>query len=303
MNIVKPNHVKNKQYYLIGVILIILNYFRHTLFGYKTPRTFSNEEIERSIEYDFNVVNGWLQYLPNDVDYKYFLEHKIILELGPGPDLGVGLILLAMGIKKYIALDVNELAMQVPDSFYDTLFIRIKKRFNKCDVDYLKRQLKFCLNNEESNLNYLVDKDFNISKIKLKVDLVLSQAVFEHFSNVEETIRNLSKIVNSGGLLVAEVDLKTHTRWIRDKDPLNIYRYSPFFWNLMKFKGSPNRVRSFEYEKILEKNGWTNIKVIPIKVLDKVNLKKVMPTLNRKYRYQKESEMGLLSFILIAQKI
>ncbi len=46
MNIktVKPGYVKNIRYHLIGAVFIILNYLRHSFFGYKTPRTFSINE-------------------------------------------------------------------------------------------------------------------------------------------------------------------------------------------------------------------------------------------------------------------
>ncbi|WP_169703032.1 hypothetical protein [Candidatus Kuenenia stuttgartiensis] len=65
MNIktVKPEDVKNIRYHLIGAVFIILNYLRHSSFGYKTPRTFSINEIERSIDYDFKVVDSWIEYL------------------------------------------------------------------------------------------------------------------------------------------------------------------------------------------------------------------------------------------------
>ncbi|HEX3047124.1 MAG TPA: hypothetical protein VHY08_20390, partial [Bacillota bacterium] len=104
-----------------------------------------------------------------------------------------------------------------------------------------------------------------------------------------------------GTILIAEVDLKTHTSWIRDLDPLNIYRYSDFIYNLFKFRGSPNRLRPFEYEEILKKNGWTDIQIIPSNKLEKEYMLKVKDNLNRRFR-EPINQMDYLSIILCATK-
>ena len=48
--------------------------------------------------------------------------------------------------------------------------------------------------------------------------------------------------------LVAEIDLQTHTRWIRNVDPLNIYRYSGQLYGSFRFSdgdGAPARVHAW----------------------------------------------------------
>ncbi len=98
--------------------------------------------------------------------------------------------------------------------------------------------------------------------------MVFSQAVFEHFDDIHSTISQLSKICKSGAVLVAEVDLKTHSRWIRDKDPNNIYRYPKWLYNLFWFRGIPNRLRPFHYKEALERFGWKDITITPLATLD-----------------------------------
>lgn len=83
MKIIKPKDVKNIQYYFIGAIFIILNYIRHSLFGYKTPRVFSIHEIDRSVNYDLNVVDEWIEYLCSYSEEISPLKNKVIMELGP----------------------------------------------------------------------------------------------------------------------------------------------------------------------------------------------------------------------------
>ena len=88
------------------------------------------------------------------------------------------------------------------------------------------------------------------------MDIVFSQAAFEHFDDVQRTIQELSAGCSSNAVAIISVDLQTHSRWIRDKDPNNIYRYPDWLYNKFYFKGTPNRVRPYEYKELFEKYGW-----------------------------------------------
>ena len=118
---------------------------------------------------------------------------------------------------------------------------------------------------------------------------------------MENTIAQLSEVVKAGTMLTAEIDLKTHTRWIRDWDPLNIYRYSDLIYNIFKFPGALNRLRPVEYRKILEKYGWGNITTTPLVVLEKGYLSRVVPSLIRRFR-DPLNQMDYLSIMLLATR-
>lgn len=304
-NVVNPRNGSNFKYRSIGLLLLFLNKIRHSIRGYITPRTFPIIEFEKAIKYDFNVVEHWIRHLNSYVGRDSFsLKGKRVLELGPGADLGIGIILLMKGVEKYNAIDVNDLVKSVPNQFYEELFKTIASMGDKEeDVDFLRSQLKIAQLGKNDKLNYVCRKDFDLSIFKEeKVDIVFSQAAFEHFDNVEKTVAQLSEVVKHGGIFIAEVDLKTHTRWIRDADPLNIYRYSDVTYNLFKFSGSPNRVRPFEYEEILEKHGWTNITIKPLTILEKNYLnRKMIVSLNRRFS-DPINNMDYLSIMIHAIK-
>lgn len=302
MKIIKIKDIKNWQYYIVGAFVLILLFIIHKVIGYKMPRPFSMNQINRAIDYDFRVVDVWIKYYSKYSKNENTLKDMVVLELGPGPDLGVGIILLAMGVKKYVALDVNELATSVPIEFYNQLFNNLKQKYPECDVQYLREQLNKCYMGEDSALNYIVDNKFSISKIDNKFDIVFSQASFEHFKDVRKTIQELNSVVNENCILVTEIDLRTHTPWIRDRDPLNIYRYKNSFWNLFKFDGIPNRIRAFEYKEILEENGCIGIEIEPLTILEKEYVEKIKLSLNKKFRELDFSEMRMLSVMLMAEK-
>lgn len=293
--------VKNFFYFSVGFVFMVLNKVRHEIEGYKTPRPFSIKQYNRCIEYDFNVVETWLNELKNLMDSSFSIEGKNILELGPGADLGVGLILLAKGAEKYNALDVNFLVKKVPAEFYTKLFEEIKKRIPLADINDLKFQLQAFYEGKNNRLNYVYDKKFSFSQLKSeKIDVVFSHAAFEHFNDIEKTFEQLSQVVKKGGYILSVIDFQTHTRWIREKDPLNIYRYSDKLYNLLSFKGSPNRLRPDDYISFLEKFGWGNIKFLSKTKSSQSEVRITKPYLY--CRFSNCSDIDVLNGVLFAQK-
>lgn len=302
--IIKFPKPHNFFYYGLGLAILLLNKIRHSIQGYQTPRTFPVSEIGRAIEYDVSIVDHWLIALEEYIRTKPDLSGKTVLELGPGADLGIGLILLARGARKYNAIDVHNLVEYVPERFYDELFkyLRVHNSSSQDQINDLRAQIKLTQTGKNNKLNYICRKDFDISVFADEaVDLVFSQAAFEHFDDIDATFSRLSKVVRDGSILVAEIDLNTHTRWIRDVDPLNIYRYGDFLYRLLRFRGSPNRHRPFEYKQVLEKYGWEDVRAWPLTSVDSDYASKVRDHLAP--RFQSESnQIEHLSVMVCARK-
>jgi len=304
IEITSPPKVNNLLYWLAGALILPINKLRHVIEGYTTPRTFGITEFDRAVDYDLSVVNSWKSYLDFYMGEPTSINGKAILELGPGADLGVGVLLTAYGARKYNSLDVNNLVKSVPDELYNTLFDRISNTLKDpaVTVDELKKQLELTKQGNNDKINYICDKTFNLNNFKDEgIDLVFSQAAFEHFDNIPETFSQLSKIVQPNCVLVAEIDLSTHTRWIRDSDPNNIYRYPDWFYNICKFLGSPNRMRPYEYKNILENLGWKNVQIIPRICLSSSYVEQSKSGMARKFSGT-ENQMDQLSVILCATR-
>jgi SAM-dependent methyltransferase len=226
------------------------------------------------------------------------LSGKDVLELGPGSDLGVGLYLLARGVHSYSACDVNNLALAVPDSFYETLFARLQADGKVDSSEPLREELARTKNGAASRLKYVVRDDFDLASAfeDKAFDLVFSQAAFEHFDDIDATVGGLSSVCRPGAVAVAEVDLKTHSRWIRDKDPNNIYRYPQWLYRLFWFRGAPNRLRPVQYVHAFERHGWTDIVVVPLSRCGTQDAS----SWNKAFR-DSSNEMDLLSVVLCAR--
>ena len=257
--------LRTKMLYAAGILFLALAKAKNLLRGYSSPKPFDISETARCVEYDIHVVEHWLSHLKQYAPNKS-ISGKSILELGPGSDLGIGIYLLDKGCSQYYTCDVNNLMSSTPDSFYDVLFRRIESMNTFANIAFLKEQLRHAQEGIPSRLHYAVREDFDLVAAfgESKVDFVFSQAAFEHFDDIEETIVKLGRICRPGAIIVAEIDLRTHSRWIRDKDPNNIYRYQGYVYDAFWFRGIPNRVRPFQYKEAFERLGWTDVLITPI---------------------------------------
>jgi hypothetical protein len=114
---------------------------------------------------------------------------------------------------------------------------------------------------------------------------------------VPKTVAQLSVVCKPGAIIVAEVDLKTHSRWIRDKDPNNIYRYSNAVYNALWFRGIPNRLRPYQYREMFESHGWTDASTLALeRIADRAN------AFAPQFR-DARNQMDFLSMVLCAKKI
>jgi len=298
-----PSGVNNRVNHLIGLIFLVVNKLRHTMFGYNSTRGFSSNLHENAVAHDVKVVTRWHDYLKKYDGANKVFKGKKILELGPGADLGVGLLLLAEEAESYSTMDVHNLVKSTPPEIYEHLFAYLKKlEIDEVRINELRNQLALTNNNQNDRLNYLVTKNFDLSVFKENnFDLVVSNAAFQQFDNPSKSISQFSQLVKPGAKFVALIDLKTHTRFINRKDPLNIYRYKDAVFNTMRFKGAPNRIRSYEYVQALETHNWTNIVVYPRIQLPKEYVQKVNMSLQKKFR-DPINQMENLTVVICATK-
>lgn len=298
-----PQSNNNSLNYTFGLTLMMLNKIRRELKGYTSARGFNFDDIERAINYDFRVIKRWMDYLEAYQKGASVFSGKNILELGPGADLGIGLTLIADGANSYHAMDVHNLVENTPGVFYEHLFKILEADPNlKTDISTLRHQLSQHQKGQNDRLNYISQSDFDLSAFKNKnIDLVVSNSAFQQFDNPAKTINQLSRIAASGALFIALIDLKTHTRWINKRDPLNIYRYPESIYKPLMFRGSQNRIRPFEFKQQLEAAGWENIKIFPRIRLEKSYLNSVNLSLHPKFQSE-ENQMELLTCVICAKK-
>ena len=283
VKIVKPASIKND--YFRGIALHAIKKVKDKLLSLRGG--FSPSVDLSRIDYDLSLVSGWTEKLE---ELGGTFEGKTVLELGVGADLGTGLILLASGAHRYIALDVNDWATRTPEAFYEVLDERLETS--------LRQEVVTC-RQPGGRLEYVIDPEFQIDKLG-PIDVVVSHSAFEHFDDPGDVIRQLAKIVKPGGYFVSRVDLQTHELGERDRDPLNIYRFGDQLWKWLSFKASPNRVRTVQYKQYLE-NDW-DAEIEPARLLDEDYVEAVVPSLAPRFKEYGKEEMSVLGFFIKARR-
>lgn len=274
--------LSNSYYKAVGLLFLALGKAKHAIGGYVRPRTFATTEYAKCIEYDFKIVDEWLealrQYTDRDASQ---LAGRRVLELGPGPDFGVPLYLLSKGAAHYSSIDAFPLAVGAPQELHEEIIRRIALIGSTVSVETLRMAVENAANHNgrasTSILRYVVSDSFDISRAFQgeKFDYIFSQAAFEHFDDVDDVIRQISDVANPGARLIVGVDFQTHARWLRDADPLNIYRFSEQTYRFLGFRAMPNRMTPSGYREILNKYGWDQIEfrnttTVPDEYFDRV---------------------------------
>jgi SAM-dependent methyltransferase len=292
--------------YFLGLSIAILNRLRHVVLDYRTPRPIDPGEIQKNIDYVNDVVNNFEKELMNKVGSDYDFIQKKILEIGPGQDLGTGIIYMAKGAASYTAVDRFKLL--VPN----TLFYKKMQEIIGKDNESMKNLIEIISvatadkNNKEikvNNFKYLNVYSENMSeKLDEKFDLIVSQAVLEHIDDSGKAFEQMYRLLDEGGVICHEIDLKSHTSIIRELDPLNLLRFGKTIYGLIRFKGSPNRLRINDYIDIAKKTGFKNIKIEPLKTLEEDKAEKMKKYFAKPFRFQKARDLKILSAILTANK-
>jgi len=267
--------------------------------GYSRARPFGTQEIARCVDYDIKVVDEWIGVL---ADYTGSGEDSVrgarILELGPGADLGAALYLLSKGAGRYCTVDAYPLALQASAEIHEAMVAEIARRGSAISVGELRQALASAQNRkiDESAIRYVVRPDFEFADAfgRESFDLVFSQAAFEHFDDVEHVIRQVTQVTRPGGRLIAGVDLQTHARWLREKDPLNIYRFSEHTYRLLGFRSMPNRVRPSDYERILRKYNWERIEFRNVASVDEAYFERVRSALDPAFRSDETKQLWIV---------
>ncbi|GEO98745.1 hypothetical protein GCM10007887_19280 [Methylobacterium haplocladii] len=292
--------LKNRLFYGLGLAALAGASLRHRVGGYRNPTDFSPDDWPRAIAHVVDIVLDWRKHLDTRHGAKN-LAGLDILELGPGATLGTGVLLVGLGARSYHAIDAFDLAGRTPPGFYRALAeAELPPVFDRARilwaVDALER-------GRTDPVGYVVTPEFDIACAAggRTFDLLLSNAAFEHFEDIEHVIAQLAAVARPGATLLAGVDFQTHTRGIRATDPNSIYRFSPSLYRSLGFPGQPNRRRPRDYLEALQRHGWTNAECRPVDVADAVYQAWSTAGLYEPYR-DDAADMNVLTGIVLAEK-
>lgn len=265
----------NAGWFAIGAGLAVANTVRHRLLGYTRPRPFGRDDLERTIDHVLGVVERWQRSGLDPRDRR-------ILELGPGPDLGTGFVLVALGAASYTAVDRFPLAVNDNAPLYAALADRLG-----VDVAATRQRMQ-----------YVVGAIPMRGDLSPSFDAFVSNAALEHIADIPSTFAWMQSLGAPGAIHVHLVDAQTHMRWVRPRDHWNILRYPGWMYRLMTFPGAPNRWLVSDYQAEAQRAGLV-LSVVAEDRADEDYLRRVRPFLAGPFRDRMECDLASLTFTLV----
>ncbi|WP_199091271.1 methyltransferase domain-containing protein [Bosea sp. ASV33] len=246
---------------VLGLGFLGLAWCKNRLNGYSTPNTVAKSDPDGQIAYLLDIFASLRRFMPPDFD----LRGRDVLELSPGASRGNGVLFLALGARSYHAIDVFDLAGGEDPAFYE----RLLEQFPDGSAADRARALALAGTPGSRAFGYAVGRDFDIPRLAegRMFDLIVSCAAFEHYDNPATAIAAMTQVARPGCEAVHIIDLQTHSRWIREQDPNNIYRYPEPLYRLFAFPGQPNRKRPADYIRDIGDAGWSDVRFVPSRMV------------------------------------
>jgi SAM-dependent methyltransferase len=246
-----------------------------------------------AVDFTLRNVQYILNFLPNkDINY---LQDKNLLEIGPGQDFGIALILADLGLKEVLLIDPYLIEWQEEYHllFYKNLLSQAENKFPTIEFTSLKEVIK---NNthQTSKLRYYAFGIENASEIENEsIDISISNACFEHFVYPELAIKELARITKKGGIGFHQIDLRDHRDY---SQPLEFLTFPDSVFNKIKKMTDAwygNRLRYTEYNEIFEQFGFS-VDFKPDSFAEEVYLNSILKKAIQKYQKMPKESVGTL---------
>lgn len=159
-------------------------------------------------------------------EYRRSAPSPSILEIGPGANLGQGMLFIASGARKYTGLDLHaHPELHTPYGYtaaYEMLSLVAPASVRRnADEIYSISGDKVVFNPER--IEYLFPRQsYDIRLPDGSVDFVFSHSVFEHITDPARTIAAIGKVLRKGGLSAHHFDMRDHTDFSKPLEFLKV---------------------------------------------------------------------------------
>lgn len=297
-----PNHLKN-----------IINYTERELYYYfdaydSNPVNFqaldsSMEAIQKDVEHSLIVSDIYLNNLPDAIQ---LIKDKKVLEIGPGINFGPILTLACHGARA-LAADrfLTPWDRDYHQKFYAHLREKLKDRWPAIDLTPLDTVLSREGYPSESISLHSCSLEELWEVPDQSVDIVISNAVFEHLYDLKSAFSHLARITKPGGIGLHTADFRDHRDFSRPLEYL-LLSNKKFALEFKERHGEcGNRYRAQEMQQLLELVGFEVLDVHPILFIEEDYLAEFLPRLRqaRRSRYRdypvEDLRLGSGSFLMV----
>lgn len=277
----------------------------------------------------------WLRHLILTHEFRQEKMPINVAELGPGASIGVGLAALLSGAERYFAVDVVSFADKERNLAILEELVGLFKRRDAIPNDKEFANIKPTLEDYQfpagildgSSLGMSLSDD-RLSKItasianqntsvslktqsvfytapwhdpnviaKDSINFLISQAVMEHVSDLDNVYRNCWHWLEPGGVMSHQIDFKSHGK---SKELNGCWKYSDSMWKIIVGKRPflINRVPLSKHLNILRICGFIILKVVPVKTSNSLKPEQ----LAKRYKELNQDDLTTSGALVVAMK-
>ena len=135
------------------------------------------------------------------------------------------------------------------------------------------------------------------------VDFLYSFDVLEHVEDLDGFFAYCGEVVRPGGVMMHKFDLSGHGQFEDPMPPLD-FQAMPRWLYEFAFPRYNRAVGNFadQFQASMEKHGFTELRIIPIRVAEKDYLDEIWPHLRKEARQRDKQTVALLDLVIIARK-
>jgi hypothetical protein len=215
----------------------------HTGFGFT---------VDQSVDYLRGCGQDYLKYAGVE---ESCVHGRTILEVGPGDNLGVALYFLAKGAKRVVCVEAFD---PIVDERRNVLiYRRLLESFNPEERARAEQAVRIL---DEKTVEFARESLDCLYRTRIEeaprrlggetFDIILSRAVMEHVSDVEQSWGTMVELLNPSGMMWHKIDFRNHG-FFGQFHPLYFLTYSDRYWNLISAPDPTlNRRRIDLYRKL-----------------------------------------------------
>lgn len=245
--------------------------------------------------------------------YNNFLEEYLgrdvkaqVLEIGPGINLGTGLIFAMTGSRKYYGLDIYK----DPDLFGAPQYQSIVSLLSliapggiRTPADAIMKIAGEQVSFDKDRIEYLYPRQsYDIPLADGSLDYVFSHATFEHIADPMKTIAAIHRVLRKGGVTAHQIDLRDHRDFSK---PLEFLKIDAGAWK-EKYRNPAmahlymNRWRTSDFKAAFEKRGFQVLKVQPNETYPVTE--EMRKSLHQDFQKYSLEDLSIVGVLIIAKK-
>jgi SAM-dependent methyltransferase len=192
-----------------------------------------------------------------------------VLEIGPGINLGTGLIFAMTSAKKYYGLDLYQDPDLLGAPQYEsivTLLSRVAPANIKTPVDAVMKIAERKVTFQKEKIEYLYPREsHDIPLGDGTLDFIFSHSTLEHVVDPAKTLDTIFRVLRKGGVTAHHIDLRDHHDF---STPLEFLKDDASTWKKRRAAAQAhlynmNRWRTSDYRTALERKGFRILRIQP----------------------------------------